>query len=215
MRGSFIVLEGIDHVGKTTQVNAIVSYLHTCGKQAEYISFPNRTSPIGQLIDSYLKGKLELDDHAIHLLFSANRWEFMDYIQLQLKKGIHIICDRYIYSGIAYSAAKGLEYEWCKETDRGLLIPDGVIYLTIPSGEINQRDGFGIERYETSLIQDRARQMFHWLQEEERDRKMNLWFTVIAEGNIDQITTKIIPIVDQIIHYTPKKLPCKNNWLET
>lgn len=35
----------------------------------------DRASPIGQMIDSYLQSKTEMDDHAIHLLFSANRWE--------------------------------------------------------------------------------------------------------------------------------------------
>jgi hypothetical protein len=35
----------------------------------------DRTTPIGQMIDSYLKSQLDMDDHVIHLLFSANRWE--------------------------------------------------------------------------------------------------------------------------------------------
>lgn len=35
----------------------------------------DRTTPIGQMIDGYLKSAIEMDDHAIHLLFSANRWE--------------------------------------------------------------------------------------------------------------------------------------------
>lgn len=35
----------------------------------------DRTTPIGQMIDSYLKSQVEMDDHVIHLLFSANRWE--------------------------------------------------------------------------------------------------------------------------------------------
>jgi thymidylate kinase len=35
----------------------------------------DRTTPIGKMIDSYLHSKTEMDDHSIHLLFSANRWE--------------------------------------------------------------------------------------------------------------------------------------------
>lgn len=35
----------------------------------------DRSTPIGKLIDSYLRSEIEVDDHAIHLLFSANRWE--------------------------------------------------------------------------------------------------------------------------------------------
>lgn len=39
------------------------------------IGHADRTTPIGAMIDSYLKGQSEQDDHVIHLLFSANRWE--------------------------------------------------------------------------------------------------------------------------------------------
>lgn len=35
----------------------------------------DRSTPIGQMIDAYLKSDVEMDDHVIHLLFSANRWE--------------------------------------------------------------------------------------------------------------------------------------------
>lgn len=35
----------------------------------------DRTTPIGQMIDSYLKSQVDMEDHVIHLLFSANRWE--------------------------------------------------------------------------------------------------------------------------------------------
>lgn len=35
----------------------------------------DRTTPIGKMIDSYLQSKADMDDRAIHLLFSANRWE--------------------------------------------------------------------------------------------------------------------------------------------
>lgn len=37
--------------------------------------FPDRTTQIGQMINAYLKGDTETDDAAMHLLFSANRWE--------------------------------------------------------------------------------------------------------------------------------------------
>ena len=37
--------------------------------------FPDRQTAIGQMINAYLQGKTETDDAAVHLLFSANRWE--------------------------------------------------------------------------------------------------------------------------------------------
>ena len=44
----------------------------------------DRSTPIGQLIDSYLRSQSEMDDHTIHLLFSANRWE-ISYVVCTLR----------------------------------------------------------------------------------------------------------------------------------
>jgi dTMP kinase len=92
-RGAFIVIEGCDGCGKTTQITMLLNYLKGIGKQVELLRYPStlfenkliqypykfsnvdRTTPIGQIIDSYLSKELEMDDRAIHLLFSANRWE--------------------------------------------------------------------------------------------------------------------------------------------
>lgn len=65
----------------------------------------------------------------IHLLFSANRWEKVSFIETVLKNGKNIVCDRYWYSGVAYSVAKGLDYEWCISTDKRLVEPNLIIYL--------------------------------------------------------------------------------------
>jgi dTMP kinase len=134
-RGAFIVFEGIDRCGKTTQSNILVEHLRKKAMKpdaAEFIRFPNRTSTIGQLINSYLASAQDIDDHTIHLLFSANRWEEKEYISKRLLAGTSLICDRYAYSGVAFTSAKGLDTEWCKSSDRGLPRPDCVIYLDMP-----------------------------------------------------------------------------------
>ena len=61
-----------------------------------------------------------------------NRWEQKDKLaDLLLNQGINIICDRYSYSGVAYSSAKGLDFKWCLNADRGLIKPDLVIYIDV------------------------------------------------------------------------------------
>ena len=106
-RAPFIVIEGLDRSGKTTQTGKLYETLKDIGVEAKLIKFPgepeylpfraiitphvshsncmifsfsdliyiDRTTPIGQMIDAYLRSTSELDDHSIHLLFSANRWE--------------------------------------------------------------------------------------------------------------------------------------------
>jgi len=105
-RGAMIVIEGADRVGKSTHADKLVEKLIACKKPVKLMKFPDRTTSIGQLINTYLKGETKLDDHAIHLLFSANRWELVDDITKTLNSGTSIIIDRYAFSGVAYSAAK-------------------------------------------------------------------------------------------------------------
>ena len=68
--------------------------------------FPDRTTNIGTIINSYLGCKKELEDHVVHLLFSANRWELQKEILETLESGTSVCIDRYAYSGVAFSAAK-------------------------------------------------------------------------------------------------------------
>ncbi|RRT67219.1 hypothetical protein B296_00013830 [Ensete ventricosum] len=74
-RGSLIVLEGLDRSGKTSQSNRLVTFLKEKGLSVELWRFPDRSTSTGQMISAYLANESQLDDRAIHLLFSANRWE--------------------------------------------------------------------------------------------------------------------------------------------
>ncbi|KAL3332701.1 hypothetical protein AABB24_032987 [Solanum stoloniferum] len=130
-RGALIVLEGLDRCGKTSQSGRLYKYLDEQGHSVESWRFPDRNTGVGQMISSYLANKSQLDDHAIHLLFSANRWEKRSLMEEKLKSGTTLIVDRYSYSGVAFSSAKGLDIEWCKAPEIGLLAPDLVVYLDI------------------------------------------------------------------------------------
>jgi dTMP kinase len=107
------------------------------------MNFPNRTTPIGNMINDYLLNKTDLSNEAIHLLFSANRWESMNKISETLNSGVHIICDRYWYSGVAYSVAKGMDFQWCVSSDKGLIKPDLIIYLKADPKVLSRRSNYG------------------------------------------------------------------------
>ena len=74
-RGAFIVFEGADRAGKSTQCAQLVEHLRGRGVEVEHWRFPDRTTAIGGMINAYLTSQADLDDAAVHLLFSANRWE--------------------------------------------------------------------------------------------------------------------------------------------
>uniref|UniRef100_A0A5B7C328 Thymidylate kinase n=1 Tax=Davidia involucrata TaxID=16924 RepID=A0A5B7C328_DAVIN len=164
-RGAFIVLEGLDRSGKTSQSSRLLSYLEGLGYSVESWRFPDRDTGVGQMISSYLANKSQLDDHTIHLLFSANRWEKRSLMETKLRSGTTLIVDRYSYSGVAFSSAKGLNIEWCKAPEMGLLAPDLVLYLDIPPEKAADRGGYGGERYEQLEFQKKVAQSYQILRD--------------------------------------------------
>ncbi|OAY72818.1 Thymidylate kinase [Ananas comosus] len=130
-RGSLIVFEGLDRSGKTSQCGKLLSYLKGKGLSVEAWRFPDRSTGVGQMISSYLANQSNLDNRAIHLLFSANRWEKRALMENKLQSGITLIVDRYSYSGAP---------------EAGLIAPDLVIYLDVPpekalKGEVTALSG--------------------------------------------------------------------------
>ena len=141
-RGVLIVLEGIDKAGKSTQARRLVEALSARGAPTELFRFPERSTPIGQLIHSYLAGgdSGTVDDRVIHQLFAANRSELLPRMRELLNAGVNLVVDRYAFSGVAYSAAKpGLSLHWCRQPDVGLLRPDLVLYLHLAPEEAARR----------------------------------------------------------------------------
>lgn len=126
----------------------------------------DRTTPTGESIDAYLKGDSQAEDHVIHLLFSANRWEAAAEITKTITEGFTLVIDRYSYSGAVYSAAKdnpNLSLEWAWQMEIGLPRPDLCLFLDIKPEEAQARGGFGNERYETTQMQSKVRKLFHEL----------------------------------------------------
>ncbi|XP_030028995.1 thymidylate kinase isoform X2 [Manduca sexta] len=129
--------------------------------------------------------QVNLSDEAVHLLFSANRWEKAGNIIKTLEAGTTIILDRYCYSGVAFSAAKGLDLKWCKSPDVGLPKPDKVFFLTMPFEAIIERKGFGQERYEILDFQRKVVDMYSQLKEEN-------WDVLDANRTIEDIQDELV-----------------------
>ncbi|KAM4836437.1 thymidylate kinase isoform 2-T2 [Thomomys bottae] len=171
-RGALIVLEGVDRAGKSTQGRKLVAALCAAGHRAELLRFPERSTEIGKLLSSYLEKKSELEDHAVHLLFSANRWEQTPLMKEKLSQGVTLVVDRYAFSGVAFTSAKELQ------------LADAVA-----------RGEFGQERYENRAAQERALQCFHQLM---RDTTLN-WKVVDASKSIEDIHQEICALSEDAI----------------
>lgn len=198
-RGAFIVVEGVDKSGKSTQCCKILETLKSKMIPSELMTFPDRTTKTGQLIHEYVTDKdCKLNDQTIHLLFSANRWEKAEKIRHYLNKGVTLIVNRYSYSGIAYSSAKGMDFDWCKEPEVGLPKPDIVFLLAISEEMMLKRPGFGNERYENASMQKNAVDNYKKLIDEN-------WVVVDAEKDIETVHSKLMAHVLKTIITSAEK----------
>ncbi|KAJ3441098.1 thymidylate kinase [Anaeramoeba flamelloides] len=206
-RGAFIVFEGLDRSGKTTQTELLKKRLFEEKEQASLFKFPNRKSETGKLINNFLQKKTPLEGHAIHLLYSANRWEEKDNLLSKLNNGITVVSDRYAYSGVAYTSAKGIDIDWCKKSDSGLPKPDLVIWLEIPFEIAEKRGDYGEEIYETKEFQMKAKKMFDKLHDSN-------WISIDASLPIEEQAGLIYNAVSKVIKKVKEEsLPIQKIWM--
>jgi len=156
-RGTFIVLEGIDGAGTTTQLNALREHFQKTGRKPFFTHEPS-DGPVGMLIRLALQGRLaggrfalhdpadaaqpasaDFDRTALALLFAADR---ADHVATQVKPNLDagriVVCDRYLLSTLAYQG-QSCDAEWLLEINRPAVTPDLTLFLDIPPSAAEAR----------------------------------------------------------------------------
>ncbi len=143
----FIVLEGLDGAGKSTQVRLLREMFAQRGVESEYVHFPRFDAPVyGELIARFLRGEFggvdEVNPYIVALLFAGDRAEAAPMIRRWLDEGKVVILDRYVYSNIGYQCAKFGDKEerhrlmkWILDLEfshNALPRPDVSVFLDVP-----------------------------------------------------------------------------------
>jgi dTMP kinase len=159
-KGLLVVFEGLDRAGKSTHINELVYHLiFDRDLSIATLRFPSRKGELGPVIDDFLNNNRALSSRQAHLLMSLDRWNNEQDITNRMNKDV-LVCDRYRYSGAAYSMANGLPKEWCEMTDEGLPEPDLIIYMNVNPETAAKRKGYGSERYEKVEFQSKVKECF-------------------------------------------------------
>ncbi len=107
----FIVIEGLDGSGKSTQINLLKEYFKNNNLPYKFIHFPRLNNPIiGEMISSYLRGEFgdidSVDPYFVALMYALDRNNAKNSIQKWLQSGYYVLIDRYVYSNVAFQCAK-------------------------------------------------------------------------------------------------------------
>jgi len=107
----FLVVEGLDGSGKSTQIKLIMNHLREKEIPYRYLHFPRTESPFfGELIARFLRGDFgsieSVDPYLVAMLYAGDRKDAAEEINTWLEDGYMVLLDRYVYSNIAFQCAK-------------------------------------------------------------------------------------------------------------
>jgi thymidylate kinase len=128
-RGKFIVLYGINNLGKTTQIERIIKYLATKNIKSRYIKYPVYSNRSGNVINDYLRHGLKLSIEEFQTFCVINKYEFANELDAILDSGVWVIAEDYTLTTIAWGMAGGLKRSWFDNFDLNLLKPDLAILM--------------------------------------------------------------------------------------
>ena len=167
-RGRFLVFEGIDGSGKTTQTQLLLAHLREQGREVFLTAEPTAL-PTGRALREALSGKVKKSECEMAALFVEDRIAHNNDpengIRALLEKGIDVICDRYYYSTLAYQG-QSTDYAWVKSMNLDcpdILRPDLCLYLDLLPAQSLERIRRGrdaVEIYENEETLARVRDTF-------------------------------------------------------
>ncbi|AFK23158.1 dTMP kinase [Pyrococcus sp. ST04] len=199
MSGIFIVFEGIDGSGKSTQAKLLAEWFEERGYEVVLTKEPT-DSDLGKIIRKLIVEGGIIDGSRVSyeteaLLFAADRAEHVKrVIEPALQEGKVVICDRYFYSSLAYQWARGLSLEWLIKINEFAIRPNLAILLDLPTKESIRRikvRGGATEFDKLVELQKRVRQNYLKLAEMFPEMKI-----VNAMASIEDVHKDIVALVE-------------------
>ena len=192
----FIVFEGIDGAGLTTHATLTEKFLQRLGYKVLLTKEPT-DGLIGGLIRAALRKEWTVDPATLQLLFAADRSRHVKkVIKPALKKGVHVISDRYLFSSLAYGSLN-LSVKWLKTVNSLFPLPDITFLLDISPEEAVKRikgERFAVELFEEIEKLSKVRKAFLQLAEQYSN-----FYILKTDDEVEEVQNKIEKIIIQKI----------------
>jgi dTMP kinase len=205
MTGKFIVFEGGEGSGKTTQVKLLTEYLQSKGIEFIFTREPGGLNcPIAEKIREVLldNNHKEMTNRTELLLYAASRAQHTEQIIWPaMKEGKLVLCDRYFGSSFAYQHfGRGVasldEIRQLTKWAIGDFVPDLVLYLDIDPEVGIKRRGTDLNRWDNEKLELHQKIRSGYLQLVKSEPH---WQLVDASRSIDEIQDELRKIVDEFL----------------
>ena len=197
-RGKFIVFEGLDGSGKTTQAEKCKQYLESTGRTVHFTHEPTEESEAGKRIRRVLTHQEPFPTHEeFQMLYVTDRKSHTaDVILPMLEKGIDVIGDRYYLSTVAFGSIGGCDIEWLHEINAEFPRPDITFIVdTNPDLCLERlgKRGTGLEFFERQARFGKAQETYRLMPE--RHDNVHL---LNGHEEIDEIFSRIVRHLETI-----------------
>jgi dTMP kinase len=209
--GRFVVIEGVDGCGSTTQTRRIVERLRSAGRDARSTCEPS-DGPVGTLIRAALERRLSASDGtarrfdwaALALLFAADRLDHVaSFVTPALVQGAVVVSDRYTLSSIVYQSvtAPGVTdaVSWISSLNRAALLPDLTVVLHVPSALAAERRssrGGPEELFDALSLQERLGVAYAKAKELAPEQRIA---HVSGVGEMEEVTARLFEVICQAL----------------
>lgn len=205
MKNKFIVIEGLDGSGKSTQIKMLSDYLTEKGEKV-YVTAEPQYYETGAYIRRILSQSLDKNMYLQAALFLADRLEHITHPENGMKKyldeGYTVICDRYYYSSFAYQGTAS-DMDWVMDINLKcpeILTPDLCIFLDVNPNTCKERidtSRDGAELYEKStklmkMIRQNFLEVFERLSGKENIKIID------ANKGLEEIHSDILKAIEEV-----------------
>lgn len=200
--GKFIVFEGLDGSGQTTQARLLGEYLQSQGVKVVMTKEPTQiiegrfSSSVAQTIRDVLDKKIKMEARPLQEMFAQDRKEHLEEeIIPLLKDGVWVISDRYFFSSFAFGAAHGNDMDFLISLNKDFLMPNYSFLLKVSPKVCMQRvvkRNEGVKFFEVEEKLART-----WEKYEEVMRRFPELKVINGERSIDEIHSEI----KNLIHF--------------
>jgi dTMP kinase len=144
-RGRFVVVEGLDGAGTTTQADRLATALRARRGVGVELTKEPTNGPLGAVLRQAIEGRVTLDPAALALAFAADRADHLfnpvNGVVGALDAGRWVVCDRYVLSSLAYNRSATISHEWVAELNRHAIAPDLTVFVDVDPEICLQRIG--------------------------------------------------------------------------
>lgn len=200
-KGKFIVFDGIDGAGKTTQLDMLARRMMDDGESV-FITAEPTGRDTGRLLRKALSGKEKRSECEMAAMFVLDRIAHNAEIAEKLNDGVCVLCDRYYHSTLAYQG-KTTDYAWVRSMNLDcpeIRTPDACIYLDLTPEQSLKRITRGrrsVDIYENTEKLTEVRASFYSVIEDLRQTGEKI-FIVDASRSREEIAEEIYAIIREL-----------------